>query len=75
MARQQARPEVGPGKVAQPLIDLTEFTTGADYIHSAELVNIGYSRQTFLSAMRPGNAHIRKAARLAQDASRFGSLT
>lgn len=29
-----------------PLFDLTEFTTGADYIHSAELVNMRYPRQT-----------------------------
>ena len=28
-----------------PLTDLTEITTSADYIHSAELVNIRYPRR------------------------------
>ena len=75
MAPQQAWPKVGLCKIALPLIDLTEFTTGADYIHTAELVNMGYSSQTYLRAMGPGNAHIRKVTPLAQDASRFGSFT
>ena len=51
LARQQAlRKTRETGLVKQPpglpLDDFTEFTTSADYIHSAELVNLRYSRQT-----------------------------
>jgi hypothetical protein len=37
-----------------PLIDFTELATGADYIHSAELVNMRYPRQTVLTPIGPG---------------------
>jgi len=31
------------------LVDFTEFTMSADYIHSAELVNTRYPRQTVIT--------------------------
>jgi hypothetical protein len=51
MARQQASEYVAIGfsqtvLLYCPAFDLTELTTGADYIHSAELVNMRYPRQT-----------------------------
>jgi hypothetical protein len=36
-------------------LDIADFTMSADYIHSAELVNMRYSRQTVLSAIILGS--------------------
>ena len=40
-----------------PLVDFTEFTTSADYIHSAELVNTRYPHQTVLRPNAPETTH------------------